>query len=79
VDPYTKKAIFFIPDGIGSKFGYVHKWIGLGIHSGLNWEWSNKLVVALVFANLRLSPKLAMKLELHFKLIRKRLPWVVVT
>jgi hypothetical protein len=63
VDPYTnKKQSFFIPDGIGSKFGYgVHykKWIGLGIHSGLNWEWSNKLVVAPVFANLRLSPKIS--------------------
>lgn len=50
VDPNTnKKQSFFIPDGIGSKFGYgVHykKWIGLGIHSGLSWEWSNKLVVA---------------------------------
>jgi hypothetical protein len=63
VDPYTnKKQSFFIPDGIGSKFGYgVHykKWIGLGIHSGLNWEWSNKLVVASVFANLRLSQKIS--------------------
>lgn len=63
VDPYTnKKQSFFIPDGIGSKFGYgVHykKWIGLGIHSGLNWEWSSKLVVAPVFANLRLSPKIS--------------------
>jgi hypothetical protein len=50
----------------------LQKWIGLGIHSGLNWEWSNKLVVP------RLSQKLAMKLELHFKLIRKTF-WVVVT
>lgn len=63
VDPYTnKKQSFFIPDGIGSKFGYgVHynKWIALGLHSGLNWEWSSKLVVAPVFANFRLSPKIS--------------------
>jgi hypothetical protein len=63
MDPYTnKKQSFFIPDGIGSKIGYgIHfkKWIGLGIHSGLNWEWSSKLVVAPVFANLRLSPKIS--------------------
>jgi hypothetical protein len=32
----------------GTKLGYglYKKWIGLGIHSGLNWDWSNKLVVA---------------------------------
>ena len=63
VDPYTnKKQSFLIPDGIGSKFGYgvrYKKWIGLGIHSGINWEWSSKLVVAPVFANLRLSPKIS--------------------
>ena len=63
VDPYTnKKQSFFIPDGIGSKFGYgVHynKWIAIGLHSGLNWEWSSKLVVAPVFANFRLSPKIS--------------------
>jgi hypothetical protein len=43
-----QKQSFFIPDGIGSKFGYgVHykKWIAVGVHSGLNWE-SSKLVVA---------------------------------
>jgi hypothetical protein len=63
VDTYTnEKEPFFMPDGIGSKFGYgVHynKWIGIGIHSGLNWEWSRKLVVAPIFANLRLSPKIS--------------------
>lgn len=63
VDPYTnKKQSFFIPDGIGSKFGYgVHynKWIAIGVHSGLSWEWSSKLVVAPVYANLRLSPKIS--------------------
>jgi len=63
VDQYTnKKEPWLIPDGIGSKLGYgldFKKWVGLGIHGGLNWDWSNKLVVAPVFANFRLSPKIS--------------------
>lgn len=42
VDEYTqKKGSWFVPDGLGTKLGYgVHykKWLGLGIHSGINWE-----------------------------------------
>jgi hypothetical protein len=41
-NPYTyEKGTWFLPDGLGSKFGYgIHykKWIGLGIHSGINWD-----------------------------------------
>lgn len=63
VNQYTQeKEPWFLPDGLGTKFGYgIHhkKWVGLGIHSGLNWEWSNKLVVVPVFANFRLSPKIS--------------------
>ena len=59
-NPYThEKRTWFLPDGLGSKFGYgIHykKWIALGIHSGINWEWTDKLVVVPVFANFRLSP-----------------------
>ena len=61
-DQYThKKGSWFLPDGLGAKFGYgIHykKWIGLGIHSGINWEWTDKLAVVPVFANFRLSPLL---------------------
>lgn len=56
------KEPWLIPDGIGTKLGYglrYKKWIGLGIHSGINWDWSNKLVVTPVFANLRLSPSIS--------------------
>jgi hypothetical protein len=28
------------------------------IHGGLNWDWSNKLVVVPIYANFRLSPKI---------------------
>lgn len=63
VDPYTNtKESWFLPDGIGTKLGYgLHykKWVGLGIHSGLIWDWSNKLVVTPVFANLRFSPSIS--------------------
>ena len=61
-DPYThEKESWFLPAGLGAKFGYgIHykKWVGLGIHSGLNWEWTEKLVVVPVFANFKLSPKI---------------------
>ena len=51
--------LWFLPDGLSSTIGYgirYKKWIGLGIHSGINWEWTDKLVVVPVFANFRLSP-----------------------
>ena len=61
VDEYTqKKGTWFLPDGLGAKLGYgvdYKKWIGLGIHSGMNWEWTDKLFVVPIFANFRLSPK----------------------
>lgn len=63
VNEYTKdKESWFIPDGVGAKMGYglqYNKWIALGIHSGVNWEWTNKLVVVPVYANFKLSPKIA--------------------
>lgn len=62
VDPYTnKKGSWFLPDGIGSKIGYgihYHKWVALGLHTGLEWKWTDKLVIAPIFANFRLSPKI---------------------
>jgi len=56
-----KKESWFLPDGLGSKIGYglhFNKWVALGIHTGINWEWGNKLVVAPIFANFKLSPKI---------------------
>lgn len=62
VDPYTnEKENWFLPDGFGTKIGYglhFNKWLALGIHSGINWEWTNKLVVVPLFANFKLSPKI---------------------
>jgi hypothetical protein len=62
IDPYTReKESWFLPDGLSSKIGYgVHykQWIALGVHSGIDWEWTDQLVVVPVFANLKLSPKI---------------------
>lgn len=72
VDQHTNiKEPWLIPDGLGTKFGYgLHykKWVALGIHSGLNWDWSNKLVVAPVFANFRFSPKIGEETRITLQL-----------
>ncbi len=61
VDQRTKqKGSWFVPDGLGTRIGYgfhYNKWVGLGIHTGISWEWTDKLVVVPVYANLKLSPK----------------------
>lgn len=63
IDPYTnEKENWFLPDGFGTKIGFglhYNKWVALGIHSGINWEWTNKLVVVPVFANFKLSPRIS--------------------
>ena len=56
-----EKKPFFIPNAIGSKLGYgVHykQWLTLGIHSGLDWKWDDKLVAVPVYLNFGLSPKI---------------------
>lgn len=71
-DPYThEKGSWFLPDGLNSKIGYgIHynKWIGLGIHSGLDWKWTDKLVVVPVFANFKLSPKISSETRIALQL-----------
>ncbi|MFD2940935.1 hypothetical protein [Flavobacterium notoginsengisoli] len=56
----TSTNAFFVPNGLGSQVGYgVHykKWLTLGVHSGMDWKWDNKLVAVPVFLNLGFSPK----------------------
>lgn len=51
---------FFVPNALGAKVGYgVHynKWLTLGIHSGIDWKWDDKLIAVPVFLNLGLNPK----------------------
>jgi hypothetical protein len=62
-DQYTQtNESWFLADGLSPKVGFgLHNnnWIALGIHTGINWEWSNKIVAIPVFVNFRLSPKIA--------------------
>lgn len=58
----NKNSSWFLPDGLSSKLGYglhYNKWIALGINSGVDWKWSDKLVIIPVFANVKLSPKIS--------------------
>ena len=53
---------WFLPDGINANFGYgLHykQWLGLSVNSGIGMKLSEKLVVAPVFANFRIMPKIA--------------------
>jgi hypothetical protein len=64
----SKNNSFFIPDGLSSKFGYGfhhNKWVSLGIHFGIDWKISEKLVAIPVFANFRWSPKLVDDIRIY--------------
>lgn len=57
----TSSNAFLVPNGLGTKIGYgIHykKWITLGIHSGIDWQWDDQLVAVPVFLNFGLYPKL---------------------
>jgi hypothetical protein len=61
----------FLPDGLSLKFGVgVHqkKWASVGIHSGIDWLGSNKLVVLPVFANFKFSPKISEDSRIYLQL-----------
>lgn len=52
---------WFLPDGVNANFGYgVHfnNWVGITANSGIGMKLSEKLVVAPVFTNLRVMPKI---------------------
>ena len=58
----NKNNSWFLPDGVNSKIGYglhYHKWAALGIHTGIDWKWTDKLIIVPVFANIKLSPKIS--------------------
>ncbi|MCD0470235.1 hypothetical protein [Flavobacterium sp. JAS] len=51
---------WIVPDGLGAKIGYgiqYKKWITLGIHSGIDYKWYDKLVAVPVYLNFGLNPK----------------------
>ncbi len=50
-----------VPDGISSKFGYgIHhnKWLGISIHSGIDWKITPKLVAVPVYGQITINPKI---------------------
>jgi hypothetical protein len=52
---------WFLPDGVNANLGYglhFNKWLGFSINSGIGMKLSEKLVVAPVFSNLRIMPKI---------------------
>jgi hypothetical protein len=66
----NRSDFWFVPDGLSLKFGVgVHqkKWIAAGIHTGIDWLGSNKLVVVPVFANFRLSPKIGQDSRIYIQ------------
>lgn len=66
----NRSDYWFLPDGLSFKFGVgVHqkKWVAVGIHSGIDWLGSNKLVVVPVFANFRLSPKISQDSRIYMQ------------
>ena len=55
----SKNTTWFLPNGLSSKFGFgiqQNKWIGIGLHTGIDWNINQKLVAVPLFGNLRLSP-----------------------
>ncbi len=61
IDPYTgEKEYWFLPDGISARFGFGVKptdWINVGANLGVDWKGSKCLVVAPVFATVKICPK----------------------
>ena len=47
---------WFVPDGINAKIGYgiqQSRWVGLSLHTGIDWKATEKLVAVPVYANFR--------------------------
>jgi hypothetical protein len=58
---------WFLPDGLSAKFGFgfhQNKWIALGIHTGVDWKATEKLVAIPIYGNLKLSPKVGDEIRL---------------
>lgn len=67
----TSNNNWFLPDGINANFGYgIHykKVIGLSANTGIGMKLSDKLIIAPVFANLRIMPKVGEETRLGIDL-----------
>ncbi len=55
----SQNTTWFLPDGLSGKFGFgiqKNKWIGVSLHTGIDWKSNKKLVAVPMFGNLRVSP-----------------------
>lgn len=57
----SKNTTWFLPNGFSGKFGFgiqQNKWIGISLHTGIDWIADEKLLAVPMFGNLRISPGL---------------------
>lgn len=58
-DTNSSNKSWFLPDGLFAKLGYgiqKNRWIGLSLHSGIDWKGNEKMVAIPIYGNLRVSP-----------------------
>lgn len=61
-NPYTdgdESKPQFLPNGLGFKYGIgiqKNKWLGISMHTGIDWKANEKLVAIPIYGNLRFSP-----------------------
>ena len=66
----NRSNYLIVPDGISSKFGYgIHhnKWIGISIHSGIDWKITPKLVAVPVYGQFTFNPKIGNETGILFQ------------
>ncbi|MEY3500478.1 MAG: hypothetical protein RL308_2147 [Bacteroidota bacterium] len=66
----VRSDYWFLPDGLSVKYGIgIHheKWVALGIHTGIDWLGTDKLVIVPVFANLRVCPKIGKESRVYLQ------------
>lgn len=66
----TDENYWFLPDGVSGKIGFgfhQNRWLALGIHTGIDWQASEKLVAVPVFANVRVSPRIGENTRIYLQ------------
>ncbi len=68
INPSTgEKAPWYRIDGIQIRGGFgthYKKWIGVGVNTGIDWSSSNCIVIAPLYTDLRISPKIGNDIRL---------------
>lgn len=64
----VRSDYWFLPDGLSLKYGVGidhKKWVSIGVHTGIDWISTQKLVAVPVFANFKLSPKVSEDIRVY--------------